>query len=92
MRYFLKETIYFIGAICSIYAVTYLFVSEKTKCQLWVALSMIVVVYIAYRACKIVTKRKNAEIKKIATRKKELETAVLGDERLSSKYNPDDHL
>lgn len=92
MRFLLRELFYVIAALCSIYAVIYLYLQEDRRCQAWIILVAIIITYIAYKVCVLIVRRKNREIRKLADRKKELEIAVLGDDRQSSRYNPDDHI
>lgn len=83
---------YIIGTLCSIYAVIYLFIHDDRKCQLWAGFTAIIVIYLARKICIAIVKRKNIEINEIAKRKERLEIQVLGDKRLSSNYDPDDHV
>lgn len=91
-RYFTREILYVIGSLCSIYAVVYLFNQEELGCKLWAVLSAVVVGYLASLVIKLLMKKKNKELKKMAERKKELEISLLGDQRLSSGYDPDRHI
>lgn len=87
MRYILKEMLIFIGTLCSIYAVIYLFINDDIKCQIWAIFVAVIVAYVLLKICRAVLKRKNLEIDEMAKRKSRLEELVLGDKRQSSGYD-----
>jgi|GEM_PF-6182893 len=92
MRYLLKEFLYVVAAICGIYSTFYVLTAEDWKCQMWALLGAALATYIGYKAHKIIMRRKNKELSKMAVRSKALEEMVLGKNRLSSGYDPDKHL
>jgi hypothetical protein len=92
MRYLLKEMMYVIGAFCSMYAIAYPYINEDWQCKAWGGFGAFLASYIAYKISKAIFKRKNLELKDMAGRKKELEIALFGENRLSSGYEPDDHV
>ena len=89
---YIKETIYIIGAVCGIYSVAYMYATEDIRCQMWAVACSALIAYLAYRACKFILQRKNAEMNRVCESKKRLEQRLLGDRRLSSGYDPDEHI
>lgn len=91
MRFILKEFIYIVGALCGIYSTIYILTKDDWQCQMWALLGAGLASYIGYKVCKFIWKRKDDELKDMAKRKKELENELLGQDRLSSGYEPNEH-
>jgi len=57
---------------------------------MWALLGASLASYVGYKVSKFIIRRKNKELQDMAKRKGELELEVLGKNRLSSGYEPDD--
>lgn len=61
-------------------------------CKAWGGVGAIIASIICYNMSKCIFKRKNKELKDMAARKAALEKIILGDKRLESGYEPDEHV
>ncbi len=92
MRYIIKEGLYVIASLASLYSLGYIFLNENWMCKAWAGVGAATASLICYAISKRIFKKKNQELKDMAMRKAKLEAVVLGDKRLESGYNPDDYV
>lgn len=88
----LKEFLYIFAAICGVYSTLYMLFNDDWQCRFWAIFGAALTSWVAYKIHRLVIRSKNKELKNMAARTKELEIAILGDERLSSGYEPDKHI
>ena len=92
MRYLLREFFSMLATICTIFVTGYMFVNEDWQCKAWAFLGAVLAVWISWTISKKIFKKKNKEIKDLSARKEELEIVVLGKKRLTSGYEPNQHV
>lgn len=92
MKYIIKEGLYVIASIASIYSLGYIYFNDDWMCKAWGGIGAVIASVISYNISKWIFRRKNKELKDMAARKAELETMVLGDKRLESGYEPDNYV